>query len=156
MVPVSTGGRTLGTISFISAESGRRYDSADLSLAEELARRAALAVENARLYQQAQQARQRAEQAAECTARLQAVTAAFSEALTPAQVAEVVVNQGIAALGVSSGFVAVLTDHDTSLEIVESVGLPQEIIDSWKCFPVTAPVPMAEIVRTGEPIFLES
>ena len=156
IVPLLARGRALGTISFIAAESGRRYDQADQALAEELARRAALAVENARLYRQAQQARQRAEQAAECTARLQAVTAAFSEALTPAQVAEVVVNQGIAALGVSSGFVAVLTDHDTSLEIVESVGLPQEIIDSWKCFPVTAPVPMAEIVRTGEPIFLES
>ncbi|HEY9614025.1 PAS domain S-box protein, partial [Allocoleopsis sp.] len=156
MVPVSTGGRTLGTISFISAESGRRYDSADLSLAEELARRAALAVENARLYQQAQQARQTAEQAAECTARLQAVTAAFSEALTPAQVAEVVVNQGIVALGVRSGFIALLSDDKTSLEIVESVGLPQSLIDTWRHFPITAPLPLAETVRTGEPIFRES
>jgi PAS domain S-box-containing protein len=156
MVPVSTGGRTLGTISFISAESGRRYDSADLSLAEELARRAALAVENARLYQQAQQARQTAEQAAECTARLQAVTAAFSEALTPAQVAEVVVTQGIVALGVRSGFIALLSDDKTSLEIVESVGLPQSLIDTWRHFPITAPVPVAETVRTGEPMFLES
>jgi PAS domain S-box-containing protein len=156
MVPVSTGGRTLGTISFISAESGRCYDSADLSLAEELARRAALAVENARLYQQAQQARQRAEQAAECTARLQAVTAAFSEALTPAQVAEVVVNQGIFALGVRSGFIALLSDDKTSLEIVESVGLPQSLIDTWRHFSITASVPIAETVRTGEPIFIES
>jgi PAS domain S-box-containing protein len=156
IVPLWTRGRTLGTISFVAAESGRQYDSTDLALAEELARRAALAVENARLYQQAQQARQTAEQAADVTARLQWVTAAFSEALTLAQVAEVVVNQGMAALGVSSGFVALLTDNDTSLEIVTSVGLPENLVDDWKHFSVTAPVPMAELVRTGKPIFLES
>lgn len=156
IVPLLTRGRTIGTISFVAAESGRQYDSTDLALAEELARRAALAVENARLYQQAQQARQTAEQAADVTARLQSVTAAFSEALTLAQVAEVVMNQGMAALGASSGFVALLTDNDTSLEIVKSVGLPDNVIDDWKYFSVTAPVPMAELVRTGKPIFLES
>ena len=47
-------GRTLGAITLVSAESGRRYDSADLELAEELARHAALAVDNARLYDEAQ------------------------------------------------------------------------------------------------------
>jgi serine phosphatase RsbU (regulator of sigma subunit)/anti-sigma regulatory factor (Ser/Thr protein kinase) len=43
-------GRTLGTISVVGAESGRTYDETDLALAEELARRAAMAVDNARLY----------------------------------------------------------------------------------------------------------
>ncbi|HLM78485.1 MAG TPA: PAS domain S-box protein [Rubrobacteraceae bacterium] len=49
-VPLVARGRTLGAISLVSAESGRRYGPADLKLAEELARRAALAVDNARLY----------------------------------------------------------------------------------------------------------
>ncbi len=50
IVPLVARGRTLGAISLISAESGRRYRQAELELAEELARRAALAVDNARLY----------------------------------------------------------------------------------------------------------
>jgi PAS domain S-box-containing protein len=54
VVPLVARGRTLGAITLVSAESGRRYDSADLELAEELARRAALAVDNARLYDEAQ------------------------------------------------------------------------------------------------------
>jgi PAS domain S-box-containing protein len=54
VVPLVTRGRTLGAISFVSAESGRRYGEADLQLAEELARRAAYAVDNARLYEEAQ------------------------------------------------------------------------------------------------------
>jgi PAS domain S-box-containing protein len=42
--------RPLGAITFVAAESGRRYDRTDLATAEELARRAATAIENARLY----------------------------------------------------------------------------------------------------------
>ena len=55
-VPLTTAGKVAGVLSLVSSESGRRYDSDDLALAEELARRAALAVENARLYEEAQRA----------------------------------------------------------------------------------------------------
>jgi len=52
IVPMSTGGRRLGTIAFALSDSTRRYDRADLSVAEELARRAAVAIDNARLYRE--------------------------------------------------------------------------------------------------------
>ena len=52
IVPMSTGGRRLGTIAFALSDSARRYDRADLSVAEELARRAAVAIDNARLYRE--------------------------------------------------------------------------------------------------------
>jgi PAS domain S-box-containing protein len=48
--PLHGRGKLLGMISFVSAESGRRYTEADLAFAEELARRAAIAIENAQLY----------------------------------------------------------------------------------------------------------
>jgi PAS domain S-box-containing protein len=54
LVPLVAGGRTLGVISFASTESGRHYGANELSLAEELAHRCALAIENARLYREAQ------------------------------------------------------------------------------------------------------
>jgi len=54
-VPLATHGRTLGVITFISAESGRIYDEEDLALAGDLARRAATAMENASLYKALQQ-----------------------------------------------------------------------------------------------------
>ena len=49
-VPLVARGRTIGAISLVQAESGRRYDESDLALAQELARRAATAIENAQLY----------------------------------------------------------------------------------------------------------
>jgi PAS domain S-box-containing protein len=56
IVPIIARGRTLGAMTFIAAESGRRYGVDDLLIAQDLARRAATAVDNARLYTEAQQA----------------------------------------------------------------------------------------------------
>jgi len=61
VVPLSVAGRVLGALTFIAAESNRRYGQDDLIRAEELARRAALALENARVYEAEQHARELAE-----------------------------------------------------------------------------------------------
>ena len=63
IVPLRSPARVLGAITFVSAESGRRYGADELALAEDLARRASLAVENARLHRAEQQARAEAETA---------------------------------------------------------------------------------------------
>jgi PAS domain S-box-containing protein len=54
IVPLPARNRVLGAITFVMAESGRRYSEADLPLAQDLARRAALAVDNARLFEEAE------------------------------------------------------------------------------------------------------
>src|SRR6476661_1802817 len=56
IVPLTARGRTLGAITLVTAESGRHYSEADLLPAELLARRAATAVDNARLFQEAEEA----------------------------------------------------------------------------------------------------
>ncbi|HLO50678.1 MAG TPA: ATP-binding protein, partial [Kamptonema sp.] len=53
-LPIRLGKRTFGSILFVRAESGHLYTNATLTLAEDLARRAAIAVEKAVLYQEAQ------------------------------------------------------------------------------------------------------
>ncbi|HLL73915.1 MAG TPA: PAS domain S-box protein [Pyrinomonadaceae bacterium] len=55
VVPLAAQGRTIGAITLVAAESGRRYSQADLPFVEDLAHRAALAIENARLYREAQE-----------------------------------------------------------------------------------------------------
>jgi PAS domain S-box-containing protein len=51
VVPLRAASRTLGTMTLVNAESGRRFDEDDVRFAEQLADRAAVAVENSRLYQ---------------------------------------------------------------------------------------------------------
>lgn len=57
-VPLLTHGRVMGAITFVSTTPSRIYGPADVRLAEELARRAALSIENAKLYLDAQRATQ--------------------------------------------------------------------------------------------------
>jgi GAF domain-containing protein len=56
IVPLIARAHTLGALTLVHAESGRSYDEEDLRFAEDLARRAAIAVDNARLYTQEHQA----------------------------------------------------------------------------------------------------
>ncbi|MFP2923750.1 ATP-binding protein [Pyxidicoccus sp. 3LG] len=55
-VPLVARGKTLGVLSFFTSHSGRHYTQADLALGKELAHRAALAMDNARLYEEAREA----------------------------------------------------------------------------------------------------
>jgi len=63
VVPLIARDRVLGVITFATAESERHYERVDLVLAEDLAQRAAIAVDNARLYQAAQAALHQREEA---------------------------------------------------------------------------------------------
>lgn len=55
-LPLRARGRTIGVLSLLSTRPEKRYGRADLEFAEEFARRAALAIENASLYLQAREA----------------------------------------------------------------------------------------------------
>jgi PAS domain S-box-containing protein len=50
VVPMKVRGRTIGALTLVSAESGRRFDEGDVEFAGQIADRAALAVESSRLY----------------------------------------------------------------------------------------------------------
>jgi signal transduction histidine kinase len=63
VVPLVARDNVLGAISFVSAEVGHQYTEADLELAEDLAARCAMAVDNARLFRDAKQARDEVEAA---------------------------------------------------------------------------------------------
>lgn len=94
--------------------------------------------------------------AANRTSRLQALTAALSEALTPAQAASAALTHGLTALGAHAGSVALLVERGGELEILDSVGFPQERIEKWRRFPVTSEAPLAEAVRRGKMVLIES
>ena len=57
LVPLTARGRVIGVMSLIAAESGRRYTDAEESLALELAERAAIAIDNSRLFTETSEAR---------------------------------------------------------------------------------------------------
>jgi len=155
VLPLTIREQVIGTLSMGYAESGRRYSDADLVFGDLLARRIALAIDNAHLYEAAQQARRVAEANADRITRLYAIAVELSQALTPQQVAEVIICQGSDALGASAGGLALLRD-DSTLELIYSTGYTREQLRGFERYGIDAPVPTAETVRTRQPIWLAS
>jgi len=155
-VPLMARGRRLGVLSFGLAESRRVYSEDDLVLAAELAHRAALALDNAYLYRQAEEARKAAERSADRAAWLFAVTAALSDAITPPAVLRVLASEIVAAAGAVTGMVAIRTGVGGDLEVVRATGYLDAQIASLRHFELDAPLPLARAVRDKQPIFLES
>lgn len=112
--------------------------------------------ERAELLVREQTARKAAEQAVERTARLQSVTAALSEALTPLQVINVMLEQGIAALEAHAGLVVLRTESATALRVAQARGYPPEILKLWEYIPLNAQVPLAIAVQTGKSVWIDS
>jgi PAS domain S-box-containing protein len=156
VVPLRVRDRVLGTILLAREDLGRPFSLDDLQLAEDLGRRAALAIDNSTLHRLEQEARHQAEQAVKRISGLQSVTAALSRALTPTAVAEVFVHEGAAAVGASGGFVRLLTPDGRKLRLAATVGYSKQFKDSYRSLPLTSPLPGAEVFRTGGECYFES
>lgn len=103
-----------------------------------------------------QAARREAEAVADRLSRLQQVTASLAQALTRDQVAQIVVEQGVAALGAQAGSLMVLSEDSQELIMAGSVGYPPELIAAWSRFPVANATPLGDAIRGGEMILLGS
>ena len=125
VVPLTAHGRHIGTLTFFTGrkQSGRRYDSSDLRLAQEVAFRAALAIDNAALYESERAARLAAETAASRLARLQELTAALSVAVTPDRVAAVSVEYVASMIRADAAWLGLLGEQEDSLDLLHVVGL---------------------------------
>jgi PAS domain S-box-containing protein len=150
VAPLVGRGNLLGLM-FFAVGPERAYGKADISIATELARRAAQAVSNAQLYAAEQAARQAAETAVDRMERLQHVTRALVEASSRAAVVELIVREGRAALGaVGASVVSVADDH---LELIADEGYG-EAAERFRSIPVDSPLPIAVAVREGRPIWI--
>lgn len=98
-------------------------------------------------------ARTAAERSAARIAQLQEVTAALSEALTPAQVAEVIVYRSMAALGATMGSLRLVSPDGQSLDLLSSASLPEAVAEQWGHIPLDAPLPVCAVARTGRPLY---
>jgi PAS domain S-box-containing protein len=156
IVPLIAGGTTLGAIALVTSESGQIYDEDDLRFAQELARRAATAVENTRLHHAERRAREEAERSAERSARLQAITAGLSRALTATQVGEVIVAQAVLALRADAAAVYELSDDQTTFELLAALGYPEELRNEWGRFPASMRSPAFDAIHSGELVMVGS
>lgn len=144
--PLLVRAQIIGTITF--ASSHRLHDAGDLELLVDLARRAALVIQNVRLHAERQSTVERLGQ-------LQVITSALSMARAPAEVAEVAVRRGAEAARARSGALWA-SEPDGSLRLIASHGLPAESIATLTRLAAADGTPGARAVRSGAPIWVET
>jgi PAS domain S-box-containing protein len=87
---------------------------------------------------------------------LHSLTAALAQAITPREVVTAVVAHAAAAFGAAGSVIARRTTDGQDVEILGADGMPPDVADRWARFPLSSPVPLAHVVRTGDSLFLES
>jgi PAS domain S-box-containing protein len=88
--------------------------------------------------------------------RLQQVADALATALTPQEVLDAVLTEGVRAAEARGGLIAVLSDDGEWLEVIASRGYDMQYIEPFRRFPVSGDYPLSEAVRTGEGVFIRS
>lgn len=157
LVPLTARGHAFGAITFVSSESRRPFTTEDLEAATQLGQRAALAVDNGRLFEKEREAREQAERNALRTARLQEVTAALSGSITPDRVADVIIGLGIRAFDAQSGTLAVRRGRVA--ELIRTLGFDRSYIDPYRILPLDSEgprFPLTDAITEGRPILIES
>lgn len=155
VVPLKARGWTLGALTLVTGGDRPAYGEDDLAFAEEVARRAALLIDNARLHAAEQAARAEAEGAAERTMRLQELTAHLSAAATPTEVAEILVGESRYVLGARAGWVSVLNRDGTYLELLAASGYRADFVEKYRRMPMTEELSTVAVVREGRPRWIE-
>ena len=93
------------------------------------------------------------ERARQRAASLQRLTGALTRELSVERAASIVLDEAIPALGADAGTIGLLSDDGESVTLVGPRGYTQDALVSWQEFPLDADVPMADAIRSGEPIW---
>src|SRR5207302_5957571 len=117
VVPLIARERTLGALSLVSAGSGRRYTAEDVPLAEDIARRAAVAIDNARLYRQSEARLRAAEAVAE-------IGGFLNHALDPEGVGRRIAESVRGLLGLGTSLFCRVDPYTLEMTIVAGAGAP--------------------------------
>ena len=127
----------------------------DLRVAEEIADRAALAIDTARLFAAESEARAAATEEARRNEVLKDITAAFGSATAVEDVMKAMLDQGIRMAGAVAGTVGLVTEHG-QVELVGISGYEPDDHPYWRSFDLDERLPMSEAIRERRPILLSS
>ena len=153
LVPIKRGDRVLGTLGASRLESVTPYSDADVRLLEELADRAALAVENGRTLDAERLARQAAERIAAQTRRLEAIGSQLAHRRSAREVAETILRESKGVLGQATAAVWLLDPTGTQLDMLASIGYGNEA-RRFATLRLSDDIPLCSAVRLGKPLYL--
>jgi signal transduction histidine kinase len=154
-IPLRGRGTSFGAMVF-ARTSERAYEGMDVVVAEELARRAAAAIEHSRLFSAERAQRIRAEESTARLEHLHALTSALAVAITTDDVLDALVAEMGGLVGASVIVVQLLDESRTRLRIARASGLPPQVEERFREIPIEADFIATRAVRTNQPIWLHT
>jgi PAS domain S-box-containing protein len=154
-VPLTARGRTIGAVTLVSCSESRHFGPEDMDRAREVARHAAIALDNARLYHDQQRARAMAEETAERLRQLQTLATALSRAVTVDEVTRVIRAIAMPPLEPLNRGLWLVNEEMNELEFVPSYDLGGRE-DRFGAIPIDAPLPGAQAARERAPVLMGS
>lgn len=135
VVPLLARERPFGAIVFVSTKSGRRYRREDLDFAMEFASRAAYAVDTARLFEEARQARGEAERRAREEAALRRAASVVGAAFTIDKMVWEIAHSALAATNADGAVVERIVLERNEVEVVAVAGQRRVPLGSRMSYP---------------------
>ncbi|MEY2401599.1 MAG: hypothetical protein QOJ08_1710, partial [Ilumatobacteraceae bacterium] len=84
------------------------------------------------------------------------LTSGLAERMGLQSIASFVLGVGLEAIEANRGTLCLITDDGQSLYVVSYAGYDTEVMESWRLFPLDAPLPASDVVRTQMPVYLHS
>jgi GAF domain-containing protein len=153
-VPLTARGEVIGCLSLQRGVDRPPFTADALALAEDIGRRAGLAIENARLFEGERAMGMAVERARAREQLLRRVTEALSRAVTAEEVADVIVEDCMAAVGALAGVVAV--QDGASARVAAARGYPDDVLAPGASIALDARMPLPWVLRSGAPRWLET
>jgi DNA-binding NarL/FixJ family response regulator/signal transduction histidine kinase len=149
VVPLRGEDGMLGAVTLALSVSDRRFGDAELAVMEEIAAHAAAIIDNDRRFREARQAATRAEETADRARRQERLSSALAAAVTPPQVAAVVVRESMHMVGARAGALLVARAGEEGLTLLRAAGLPDSLLPLWSRWPSSGDSPVAAAIARG-------
>src|SRR5207237_3644017 len=153
-VPVRSTATVYGTMTFALTVTTRGYDSFDLLVAEELARRAGAAIERSRLFEAERAQRLVAERSTRRIEYLQRLTSRLAEAVTIDDVVHAVTADLRDVLEATVAVIGIVNEDGDAVRLAGTAGIASEIEERYRTIALDSGIPLTEAARTGQPVFI--
>jgi signal transduction histidine kinase len=155
-LPLRTHDHILGAM-MIAFTQPHQFTPEEQNFLTTLADQCAQALERAQLYDAEHQARHEAEQSAIRFARLQNITAQLAQPHNRAEIAEIILQEGLESIGASAGSISLLSENRQQLDVIRMEGYSTEMVERWPMIPmIQTNLPLVVAVSHKEAVWLGS
>lgn len=146
-VPMSAGGVAFGVLLFARVQPDKAFQPFEIDIANQLAHRAAAAIDRSRIFMSEREQRARLE-------HLQILTEALATAVTIEATCDAVIAEMRDLVGAKVVAIGIVSEDGKQLQILRTAGIAEDVAARFLTMDMTLDVPVTQAARSGQPVWL--